>query len=211
VENPLISLAWKCRRCSTSLLFHNIHENRVRIEPQIRLGRVGRVGSRNIQSRVAVGAGRIDFRRIHRVIRAPNPQEAVILDPNHLGYRVPAVSLTRPLVPEEAGDDLGAGIDGRSVRRIGRGVRKRPVERQRRAELARDKFAAPVPAWDTGANASHDDALSRELQSFTVNRSEKPDLFNSLLLGNNILAIHGLNYLTTSSDFLISGELYAGK
>ena len=78
-------------------------------------------------------------------------------------------------------------------------------------ELARDRFAAPVPAWNAGADSSCDDAVARTLQPFTVNRSDKPDLFNSLQLGNNILAIHGLNYLTSSSDFLISEELYAGQ
>ena len=74
-------------------------------------------------------------------------------------------------------------------------------------ELTRDKFDAPVPEWNDNADRLHDDDDARLLQPFRVNRVDNPDVFNTLQFGDNILAIHGLNYSTGSSDFLISAEL----
>ena len=77
-------------------------------------------------------------------------------------------------------------------------------------ELARDKFDAPVPAWNDNADRTHADSEALLLQPFRVNRVDKPDVFNALQLGDNILAIHGLNRSISSTDFLISPELHAG-
>ena len=77
-------------------------------------------------------------------------------------------------------------------------------------ELARDNFDAPIPPmpdWDDQADGYHDDEEALLLQSFKLNRDDKPDVFNALRLGDNILAIHGMNDNTGSSDFLISAEL----
>jgi hypothetical protein len=77
-------------------------------------------------------------------------------------------------------------------------------------ELARDKFDALIPDWNDNADRTHDDDEALLLQPFRVNRVDKPDLFNALQPGDNILAIHGLNRSTGSSDFLISAQLHAG-
>jgi hypothetical protein len=74
-------------------------------------------------------------------------------------------------------------------------------------ELTRDNFDAAVPDWNDDADGLHDDDEALLLQPFKVNRIDKPDVFNALRLGDNILAIHGLNDHTGSSDFLISPEL----
>jgi hypothetical protein len=74
-------------------------------------------------------------------------------------------------------------------------------------ELTRDNFNAPIPDWNDEADGLHDDDEALLLQPFRVNRVDKPDVFNALQLGDNILAIHGLNDNLGSSDFLISGEL----
>jgi hypothetical protein len=68
----------------------------------------------------------------------------------------------------------------------------------------------PVPVWNANADNGHADADARLLQPFRVNRVDKPDVFNALQLGDNILAIHGMNVSTGSSDFLISAQLRAG-
>jgi len=77
--------------------------------------------------------------------------------------------------------------------------------------LTSDNFNATVPAWNDDADGLHDDADAVILQPFRVNRDENPDVFNALQVGDNILAIHGLNDSTGSSDFLISLELHAGN
>ena len=74
-------------------------------------------------------------------------------------------------------------------------------------ELARDNFDAPIPDWNDEADGLHDDNEARLLQPFKVYRVDKPEVFNALRLGDNILAIHGMNDNTGSSDFLISTEL----
>jgi hypothetical protein len=79
-------------------------------------------------------------------------------------------------------------------------------------ELTRDNFNAPIPDWDDDADGLHDDDEARLLQPFRVNRVDDPNVFNFDVLrpGDNILAIHGMNDHTGSSDFLISAELHAG-
>jgi hypothetical protein len=79
-------------------------------------------------------------------------------------------------------------------------------------ELARDNFDPTVefPDWNDNADDSHGDNDARLLQPFRVNRVDKPDVFNALQLGDNILAIHGMNDHAGSSDFLISAQLDVG-
>ncbi|MHC4285710.1 MAG: aryl-sulfate sulfotransferase, partial [Planctomycetota bacterium] len=76
-------------------------------------------------------------------------------------------------------------------------------------ELTRNNFNAPIADWNDNADASHDDGDARLLQPFRVNRDDKPDVFNALQLGDNILAIHGMNVSTGSNDFLISVQIRA--
>ena len=80
-------------------------------------------------------------------------------------------------------------------------------------ELTRDNFDPDVefPDWNDDSDGLHDDSEALLLQPFKVNRVDKPDVFNALQLGDNILAIHGLNRSTGSTDFLISTELHAGN
>jgi hypothetical protein len=59
-----------------------------------------------------------------------------------------------------------------------------------------------TPAWNSGAAGNHSDLDAIDLEPF--NLSEHVDLLRP---GQNILAIHGVNAGTTSSDFLISVEL----
>jgi hypothetical protein len=66
--------------------------------------------------------------------------------------------------------------------------------------------AATAPAWNAGATASHDDNAGAVFQSFDCS-----DSLNVLQTGANLLAIHGMNFGVTSSDFLISVELVAGE
>ena len=76
--------------------------------------------------------------------------------------------------------------------------------------LAKDNYDAPIPPmpdWDDSADGYHDDDEALLLQPFGVDRDDKPEVFDALRLGDNILAIHGLNDNTGSSDFLISVEL----
>jgi hypothetical protein len=78
-------------------------------------------------------------------------------------------------------------------------------------ELDRGNFNAAVPGWNDDADGIHDDDEALLLQSFRVNRIDKPEVFSALRLGDNILAIHGMNDNTGSSDFLISARLDAGN
>ena len=79
-------------------------------------------------------------------------------------------------------------------------------------ELTRDNFDPDVefPDWNDNADSGHSDSDARLLQPFRVNRVDDPNVFNALQPGDNILAIHGLNVGTGSSDFLISAQLHAG-
>jgi hypothetical protein len=77
--------------------------------------------------------------------------------------------------------------------------------------LTKDNYDAsipPMPDWDDNADRTHDDSEALLLQPFSVNRIDNPDVFEALKQGDNVLAIHGLNYSTGSSDFLISVELH---
>jgi hypothetical protein len=65
--------------------------------------------------------------------------------------------------------------------------------------------AAPAPAWNAAATATHADGSAILFSEFDCSAS-----LGHLRAGDNILAIHGMNYGQTSSDFLISAELVAG-
>ncbi len=62
------------------------------------------------------------------------------------------------------------------------------------------------PAWNSGATGNHSDLDAVDLDTFNLSGA-----VDALRPGENILAIHGLNAGSTSSDFLISVELVAGK
>jgi hypothetical protein len=64
--------------------------------------------------------------------------------------------------------------------------------------------APASPAWNSGATSNHSDSSAVVYQEFSANAA-----LASLTTGTNILAIHGLNNGTTSSDFLIQPELIA--
>jgi len=68
-------------------------------------------------------------------------------------------------------------------------------------EVARRNFDG-APASDSNASANHADAEAVEFESIDCS-----DFLSTLQQGSNLLAIHGLNSSTTSSDFLISAEL----
>jgi hypothetical protein len=70
-------------------------------------------------------------------------------------------------------------------------------------EVARRNFD-DTPSWDSRAGSSHSDSAAVLLESIDIT-----DYLDSLQLGDNILAIHGMNSSTTSGDFLISVELLA--
>ncbi|MEC7883006.1 MAG: Ig-like domain-containing protein [Verrucomicrobiota bacterium] len=62
---------------------------------------------------------------------------------------------------------------------------------------------APLEAeWNSGATELHDDQLALEFQSFDITQHK-----NILLVGKNVLSIHGLNFGVTSSDMLVLAEL----
>ena len=73
------------------------------------------------------------------------------------------------------------------------------------AEVQRALFNG-VPAWNSAAASSHDDADAVNLETFDIST-----YIDKLRNGQNILAIQGLNAGATSSDFLISVELTASK
>ncbi|MBN1805694.1 MAG: lamin tail domain-containing protein [Sedimentisphaerales bacterium] len=60
-----------------------------------------------------------------------------------------------------------------------------------------------TPAWNSRADSSHE---AQSIESFDLS-----DYLGELRRGSNVLAIHGLNASTTSSDLLISAELMAGR
>jgi hypothetical protein len=68
-------------------------------------------------------------------------------------------------------------------------------------EVCRREFTG-TPAWNSNASGLHE---GDNLETISLNA-----YLSTLLPGNNILAIHGLNYNTTSSDFVISPILTAG-
>lgn len=71
-------------------------------------------------------------------------------------------------------------------------------------EVARRNFNGTA-AWNSSAAASRSDSVAVELESIDISSA-----LPYLRQGQNLLAIHGLNTSTTSSDFLISVELVAG-
>ncbi|MBA7487128.1 hypothetical protein ES707_22690 [subsurface metagenome] len=72
-------------------------------------------------------------------------------------------------------------------------------------EVARRNFTG-TPAWNSSASAQNSDSAAVSFEDIDIS-----DFLSALRTGNNILAIHGLNISTSSTDFLISVELLAGK
>ncbi len=72
-------------------------------------------------------------------------------------------------------------------------------------EIARRNFQGE-PAWNSTATASHGDAEAVVFESIDVSEH-----ITRLRQGDNLLAIHGLNAGTTSSDLLITVELTANR
>ncbi|HCO95395.1 MAG TPA: hypothetical protein DIU00_15835, partial [Phycisphaerales bacterium] len=72
-------------------------------------------------------------------------------------------------------------------------------------EIARRNFNG-TPARNSRASASHSDSVAVQFENIDVSA-----FLDNLGSGANLLAIHGLNASTTSSDLLISAELIAGK
>ncbi|MBN1506244.1 MAG: CotH kinase family protein [Sedimentisphaerales bacterium] len=63
-----------------------------------------------------------------------------------------------------------------------------------------------TPAWNSAASSNHDDGAAVIFEDFDVSAQ-----VGLLREGQNMLAIHGLNSSTTSSDLLFSAELVAGR
>jgi hypothetical protein len=72
-------------------------------------------------------------------------------------------------------------------------------------EVARKNFAGP-PAWNSAANTQNSDLDAIYLEPVDISGFK-----NSLLRGNNVLSVQGLNLSSSSSDFLISLELVASS
>lgn len=72
-------------------------------------------------------------------------------------------------------------------------------------EVARKNFVG-APAWNSAAAAQNSDAAAVSFEEVNIT----PHV-GRLQRGRNILAIHGLNISTSSSDFLISVELVASR
>jgi hypothetical protein len=69
-----------------------------------------------------------------------------------------------------------------------------------------DERNAPTsPSWNSSATTSGQEAVVDAYEVFDVSAS-----VGELVAGTNVLAIHGMNGSTTSSDFLILPELFAG-
>ena len=66
--------------------------------------------------------------------------------------------------------------------------------------------ASNSPQWNAGATTTHDDSAAVAFQIFDCS-----EFLSALKDGDNLLAIHGMNRGTTSSDFLISAELIAAE
>ena len=60
------------------------------------------------------------------------------------------------------------------------------------------------PVWNSAATIGHPDGEAVVFEDFSINA-----YIGELVVGTNVLAIHGLNVTNTSSDFLISAELEA--
>ena len=72
-------------------------------------------------------------------------------------------------------------------------------------EVARANVTG-TPDWQFSSSSSHSDSEATVLQRFGLNHARE-----HLRSGDNILAIHGLNRSTDSSDFLISALLEVGS
>jgi hypothetical protein len=72
-------------------------------------------------------------------------------------------------------------------------------------QLVAGRHAPDDPDWKSEAVTSHDDNEAVKFQEFTLGLG--PSLLRP---GTNVLAIHGLNHLLSSSDFLLTPELLAG-
>ncbi len=72
-------------------------------------------------------------------------------------------------------------------------------------EVARS-YAPETLAWNSQAAGIRADADAMMPEAFALDIGELP-----LVVGNNVLAIHGLNLPSSSSDFLIRAELVAGS
>jgi hypothetical protein len=72
-------------------------------------------------------------------------------------------------------------------------------------EIARRNFEG-TPVWNSNAGFTNSDSAAVVFENINIS-----DALGILQKGNNILAIHGMNASTTSSDLLISAELIAGK
>ncbi|MGB0327039.1 MAG: CotH kinase family protein [Akkermansiaceae bacterium] len=68
-------------------------------------------------------------------------------------------------------------------------------------EVARDRASGAV-TWSSAASGDHTDSLASQFTPFNLST-----FTSALVEGNNVLAIHGLNRGTTSSDFLIRPRL----
>jgi hypothetical protein len=71
-------------------------------------------------------------------------------------------------------------------------------------EIARANAPAGTPAWNALASAENPDENAIGFESFDVSA-----FLSALKPGANVLAVHGLNLAITSTDFLLSAELYA--
>jgi hypothetical protein len=63
-----------------------------------------------------------------------------------------------------------------------------------------------TPAWNSAASSNHDDSAAVVFEEFDVSTR-----LSLLRQGQNMLAIHGMNSSTTSSDALFNAELIAGR
>ncbi len=73
-------------------------------------------------------------------------------------------------------------------------------------EIARANAPAN-PTWNSTATTTHDDAAAVLLEEFVLGDEAKA----ALMATNNVLAVHGLNESSASSDFLIGYELIGRK
>ncbi|MBN1482343.1 CotH kinase family protein [candidate division KSB1 bacterium] len=65
-----------------------------------------------------------------------------------------------------------------------------------------EAMAPSNPAWDASATDNHE---AEDIETFDLS-----DHIDELKTGQNVLAVHGLNYSLTSSDFLMHVQLQAG-
>jgi hypothetical protein len=72
-------------------------------------------------------------------------------------------------------------------------------------EVARRNFNG-TPTWNSNASATHSDSAAVQFENIDIFA-----FLSAVQQGDNLLAIHGLNRSTTSSDLLISAELVAGE